>query len=129
MIHTIESLHKTGKVTREGDCIIWNGAKAGKGYPLVADDRERYVHRLVKLLEGSPVGKGFQAAHNCGNKSCINPDHIRQATQSENEKDKIIHGTYNHGKPGVTHCGKWIEVRVKQCRMAAGHEGICKETV
>jgi DNA-binding Lrp family transcriptional regulator len=26
MIHTIETLHKTGRLERSGDCLIWNGA-------------------------------------------------------------------------------------------------------
>ena len=50
MIHTIDSLRQ--KVALDGDCWLWQGALAGKGYPVVADDRERYVHRLVLLLDG-----------------------------------------------------------------------------
>lgn len=94
MIHTIDSLRQ--KVALDGDCWLWQGALAGKGYPVVADDRERYVHRLVLLLDGRGLVEGKQAAHRCGRSVCVNPAHIYAATQSENERDKIAHG---EGRP------------------------------
>lgn len=126
MIHTMESLRRTGKVREEGGCWIWRGATAGKGYPVVCDDRERYVHRLVLLLVGRPVSKGMQAAHRCGHPTCINPDHLYAATQSENERDKDRHGTARRGIPGVTHCGKYLHSG--RCRRPP-HEGPCKPDI
>ena len=120
MIHTLDSLRR--KTTSEGDCWIWQGASAGKGYPVVRDDRERYAHRLVLLLEGHALTEGQQAAHRCGRSMCINPKHIYAATQSENERDKDSHGTARRGVPGVTHCGKYRTVG--RCKRPP-HEGPC----
>ena len=127
MLHTMDTLYSTGKVTSHGDCLIRNGALAGKGYPVVADDRERYVHRLVALLSGAPIEVGKQAAHRCGNSRCINPEHIYSATQAENESDKKAHGTYNHGRPGVTHCGRYLGNN-ERCKKLP-HDGPCKPDI
>jgi hypothetical protein len=37
---------------------------------------------------------GAQAAHSCGQASCVNPAHLRFATAVENAADKNIHGTH-----------------------------------
>lgn len=115
-----------------GSCLVWQGAKAGKGYAVVADNRERYVHRLMFTLAGNPLRKGEQAAHTCGRSDCINPDHLYRASQSDNELDKVRHGRYHHGKPGSSHCGRYLNPdlgrRSKRCRNAAGHSGQCSKT-
>jgi hypothetical protein len=101
--HTIETLKATGKVTYEpndfvfGTCWIWNSATVGKSpdkqYGCVGDtEPERLVHRLVFLLTHGRRATP-QAAHSCGRSRCFNPDHIYEATQSQNEADKMIHGT------------------------------------
>lgn len=121
------------RTVRSGDCFIWQGAKAGKGYGVVSDDRERYVHRLILLLEGVYLKKGEQAAHRCGHTDCVNPDHLYAADQATNEADKISHGTYRHGKPGTSHCGRYLDralgPKSKRCRAIAGHEGPCKPDI
>lgn len=126
MLHTMDTLIQTGRTTRVGECLVWHGAKAGRGYGVVGDDRERYVHRLVMLLDGRTVPPGHQAAHKCGNKACIEPTHLYAATQRQNERDKIGHGTYVHGSPGVSYCGKWLtrERSGPRCRREP-HEGPC----
>lgn len=40
----------------------------------------------------------FEAAHSCGNSKCVNPKHLRWATVSENQMDRVIHGTSNRGE-------------------------------
>jgi hypothetical protein len=123
----MESLRRTGHVTVERECLLWNGALAGKGYPVASDDRERYVHRLVLLLDGRPLQKGEQAAHSCGHSRCINPLHLRGADQADNEADKRSHGTYNHGWPGVTHCGRYLSDGGRCKRLP--HDGPCKPDI
>lgn len=124
MKHTMESLRK--RTHDEGDCWVWDGAVAGKGYGVVKDDRERYVHRLVVILDGRTIGAGEQAAHICGRSLCCNPAHIRVGTQSENEADKRAHGTDRRGVPGVTHCGKYLDSG--RCKRKP-HDGPCKPDI
>ncbi|WP_420820099.1 HNH endonuclease [Rhizobium freirei] len=53
------------------------------------------AHRVVcEKAHGVPSFPDAQAAHRCGNNSCVNPNHVRWATQAENEEDKRAHGTW-----------------------------------
>lgn len=50
-----------------------------------------------RLAHGErPPGKR-DVAHSCGERMCINPAHLRWATRSENEADKITQGRSNRG--------------------------------
>jgi len=52
------------------------------------------AHRLVcQTVHGAPPFEGAEAAHHCGNRLCVNPQHIRWATAAENARDRIMHGT------------------------------------
>ena len=106
--HTLGSLKESGKVTYEGECWIWHGALCGgKADPsklygsTTWEGRTIMVHQLVFLL--TPGHRAIpQAAHSCGHSRCFNPDHIYEATQTENEADKIHHG--GHYESNRTHC-------------------------
>lgn len=60
--------------------------------------RSVIVARMVcEEVNGPPPTPAHQAAHSCGkgHLGCITPQHLRWATQVENEADKLIHGTHN----------------------------------
>lgn len=68
--------------------------------------RQIGAHRAMLLLAKRD---GFfhkaQAAHQCGNPSCVNPSHLKWATAKVNAADRVIHGTVKMGKrsrPGPT---------------------------
>lgn len=79
------------------DCLIWPFAPAGNGYALVArkgTNKKDYVHRLVcEHRHGPPPTQRHEAAHSCGNGhlGCVNPDHLRWATRTENMRDRGLH--------------------------------------
>jgi DNA-binding CsgD family transcriptional regulator len=81
---------------RGDDCLIWPYYRTPKGYArLMVDGRSKWVSRLVcEAACGSPPSPLHQAAHSCGNGhlGCVNPTHVRWATPSENEADKIRQG-------------------------------------
>jgi hypothetical protein len=61
--------------------------------------RSNIAARIIcEETQGFPQDSNLDAAHSCGNKICVNPNHIRWATRKENEADKIIHGTKNQGE-------------------------------
>jgi len=80
------------------DCIEWPFGKT-RGYAVLrVHGRTVIISRHVCEKHNGPAPSvNHQAAHNCGNRSCVNPTHIRWATRLENEADKIIHGTRPKG--------------------------------
>lgn len=88
------------------ECVLWPFTQYSNGYGSVWHEGRLWgAHRLAcRLRHGEPSDPQLQAAHKCGNKLCINPRHLRWATQAENEQDKLKHGTanrWNSRKPNL----------------------------
>jgi hypothetical protein len=81
------------------DCLLWPFATR-RGYAAITRNRKTMsVGRYVCILaHGEPFLIWNQAAHNCGNRLCCNPRHLRWTTRVENEADKKAHGTDNRGE-------------------------------
>lgn len=81
-------------------CLEWPFARRNGGYGHMRVNGE-YIgaHRVMcRMVNGDPAGDVDHAAHSCGNSGCVNPHHLRWSTRSDNEADKIIHGTSNAGQ-------------------------------
>ena len=86
-------------------CIEWPFSKNLGGYArVVMQGKQTNVSRVVLMLSGRPRPSNFHfAAHApevCHNPGCINPRHLRWATQKENEADKLIDQTLARGETG-----------------------------
>jgi hypothetical protein len=53
---------------------------------------------MCMLAHGLPPEDRPDAAHSCGVTSCVNPNHLRWASVSENLMDRVGHGTSNRGE-------------------------------
>lgn len=90
------------------DCVIFPFPVGSHGYGEVINDGSHVLmHRYVcEKATGTPPTPSHQAAHNCGNRLCGNPRHLRWATVAENAADKIMHGRHirgeKHGKAKLT---------------------------
>lgn len=85
------------------DCVLWPFAiRKSNGYGAHSEriDGKRVsfdAHRRVcELAHGAPKD-GMEAAHSCGNKQCVNPDHLSWKTHQENMDDAKNHGTLKGG--------------------------------
>lgn len=80
------------------DCHTWPYCRDRNGYAILKDG---FVHRLVcEAANGPPPTPEHHAAHSCGNGSegCVTKGHVFWKTRSENEADKLVHGTSNRGR-------------------------------
>lgn len=96
---------KSQAATQSRECLIWPFRIETTGYGRVSIKRPGggskygHAHRLMcEIAKGPAPSRRHQAAHACGNRACVNPRHLSWKTQSENERDKIIHGTSNRGE-------------------------------
>lgn len=84
------------------DCLLWPFDRNPKGYGRhQSGGKRRAAHRIVcAAVHGEAPSRRHVCAHSCGNGhlGCVNPRHLRWATQSENHADKLIHGTMARGE-------------------------------
>lgn len=82
-------------------CILWPFGVDSAGYgQATLDGKKVAAHRAVCILaHGPPPFEDAQAAHyRCGNRLCINEDHIRWSDIETNHDDKRRHGTMTQGE-------------------------------
>lgn len=83
------------------NCIEWLGSKNTCGYGLLAYKSFHCAHRYICFLaHGEAPTPSHEVAHSCNNRGCVNPGHLRWATRTENQHDRIDHGTSNRGENG-----------------------------
>jgi hypothetical protein len=82
------------------ECILWPYAKKSKGYGRVSFKGSAIAtNRVVcQLVHGPAPFPKAEAAHECGNAGCINPNHLTWKTPKENAADKVRHGTRLYGE-------------------------------
>lgn len=86
--------------TQTSDCWIWEGFKDHEGYGRLQTDwakelKTPFAHRISYHLFREPFlpsSRDKVIMHLCDNPSCVNPDHLQTATQTENIKDRDVKG-------------------------------------
>jgi transcriptional regulator with XRE-family HTH domain len=76
-------------------CLIWPFSTT-RGYGNFQYMAKRYyAHRFMcELAHGRPPSDIHEAAHSCGDPSCVNPHHLSWKTPSENGLDNRQHNTH-----------------------------------
>ena len=94
------------RVNHGTGCWEWTGHKSSVGYGLIkVFGRMSSVHRYSYELHKGPIPEGLHILHECDNKVCINPDHLRAGTHAENIEDAVARGLIRKG-PAHTLYGK-----------------------
>lgn len=87
------------KVDRTGDCWVWTGARFTEGAGGYAqfwlDGSTTKAHIWAYKSFVGPIPHGMQIDHECRNRLCVNPRHLRLATNKQNQENRAA----NHKNP------------------------------
>lgn len=81
---------------RPDGCWIWLGAKVRSGYGIL---RMRMTNRIAYETWVGPIPPGLMVDHICRVKACVNPEHLRLATNKQNQEN--LSGPKRTNKLGV----------------------------
>jgi hypothetical protein len=76
-------------------CWLWLGCLCHDGYPQTrwpVTQKRGYAHRLVYELMVGPIPDSHELDHTCFVRDCVNPDHLRPLTPTENKKYRKVPG-------------------------------------
>ena len=82
------------KVGAQDECWLWTMSIGSHGYGQTSygGKRVRTAHRLAYELTHGPLPAGMHVLHNCDERRCCNPAHMRLGTNEENIADKVARG-------------------------------------
>lgn len=79
-----------GNIKKIDDCWIWLGKKNRDGYgEIMIDGKRRRLTRLVYEFYKNPLSENKYVCHTCDIPACINPNHLWEGTNQENQIDRI----------------------------------------
>ena len=70
-------------------CIVWTGTLLAGGYGQISvDGGQELAHRYAYERAHGPIQDGAQIDHVCHERSCVNVEHLRPATRSQNQQNR-----------------------------------------
>lgn len=92
-----------GKVDRTGDCWEWTAGRNPEGYGVFTlESKSILAHRYSYELHVGTIPKGLHIDHICREPCCVNPNHLRVATNKQNMENLGVNRNNTSGHRGVT---------------------------
>lgn len=101
-----------GQIKKQNDCWIWIGNinQGGYGYMEISS-KTKLAHRVSFGFFKQEPNPNLFIIHSCHNRSCINPDHLREGTVKDNAKDCVNANHHTKGESVGTSKLKAIDVK------------------
>jgi hypothetical protein len=97
-------------------CLVWQGGKTAEGYgAFYPGSRQVGAHRYAYALAVGEIPDEMQVHHECGNRACCNPAHMRLVSRSAHAHEP---GHIAHGRAAATHCKRGHPLSGENLRMA-----------
>lgn len=110
------------KVDTSGECWVWTASVNNRGYGKFGLNYKTVLpHRLSYELCVGAIPEGLEIDHECKNRRCVNPAHLRPKTHLDNTPKGADH--YNARK---THCKNGHEFSAGNTRLRDGKYRVCK---
>lgn len=108
------------RVEKSSDCWNWTGAKTTLGYGLIKyGGSVTAAHRFSYELLVGEIREAGVIDHLCHNSSCVNPQHLRVASHTQNMQNR--RGAHSNSKSGVR--GVWWSTANKKWRVFVASGG------
>jgi len=99
---SIESRLDKYSIKKDNGCVEWTGAVAKTGYGVLnVDGKVTKAHRLSYIANKGEIIDGNIILHECDNRKCINPDHLKQGTYKDNSLDVVNKKRHRHGENAI----------------------------
>lgn len=87
------------KVVSETDCWEWTGVLNGGYGHLSVKGKRILAHRFsLQIALERQIPSNLEVRHMCNNSKCINPEHLKEGTHSDNMNDMVLSGRQARGK-------------------------------
>lgn len=92
------------------ECWLWTGDTTPYGYgTMVVNGIRTGAHRVSWMLANGPIPVGKHIDHICHCEPCVNPRHLRPATNAENHQNQGMKPNNKVGFKGVSrNHGRWM---------------------
>lgn len=86
------------KTNNSKKCWEWTGYLTRCGYPQLTVRPKTYrAHRVSFYLHNGYWAKGY-VLHSCDNRKCVNPNHLREGTHTENMQEMVLRNRQAKGE-------------------------------
>lgn len=111
-----------GRCEIVGDCWEYGGGTSAGGYGQIHWRGKSWrAHRVAYTLAKGDIPSGLDVLHGCDNPPCVNPDHLRVGTDSDNIRDSFERGRRNV-VPSIRNLTQVVERQRAATHCARSHE-------